>query len=167
MAASNAGGQTAFTQWMLTSPNGGAENPGQPVSAEPFFRDALDRQRSSYRRIPQAEYPDGYLGTIRSRRDDRMVGQVQNRLNQRSYQRGVHKGERIDPSDYIWPTKLAPQMGLTLEAQGRKFSPSGTMQEHLAAEGKMPVPRGAGGLIGVVDPSRAAQLRRMAPSWNP
>jgi hypothetical protein len=48
----------SFTQWMVNSPNGQAENAAVPAhGVEPFFRDALDRQRSSYKRIPEAEYP--------------------------------------------------------------------------------------------------------------
>jgi hypothetical protein len=154
-----------FTQWYTNSFAGSPESPN--ISAEPLFRDALDRQRSAHRRIPQAEYPDGYLGTVKSRRDDRMLKEVQGRANQRNYQRGVHKGERIDPGDYLWPQRLRPDRGLQLESQGRKFAPVGTLEEHLVAEGKMPVPRGAGGVIGMIDPKRAAQLRRLAPSWNP
>jgi hypothetical protein len=62
---------------------------------------------------------------------------------------------------------MSPDRGLQLEAMGKKFTPLGTMEEHLVAQGKMPVPRGAGGVVGLIDPKRAEQLRRMAPSWNP
>ena len=37
----------------------------------PVARSELDFLRLGVGRAPQAEYPDGYLGTIRSRRDDR------------------------------------------------------------------------------------------------
>ena len=75
-------------------------------------RSLLDEARMGTGRVPSAEYPDGYVGTIRSRRDDKgkpnsvseaVLNSIQSRVNQRSYQRGVHKGERIDPGDYVWP----------------------------------------------------------------
>ena len=40
---------------------------------------------------PGAAYPDGYLGTITDRQQDKLLGAVQSRLTDRSYQRGVHK----------------------------------------------------------------------------
>ncbi len=40
-------------------------------TALPSAISELDGQRLGIGRTPQAEYPDGYLGTIRSRRDDR------------------------------------------------------------------------------------------------
>src|SRR5437763_11635062 len=66
------------------------------------YRSGLDARRSAggADRVPSAEYPDGYLGTITARRDDRLLKNVQSRLTERSYQRGVHKGERVDPQDY-------------------------------------------------------------------
>jgi hypothetical protein len=161
----------SFSQWMMNTPYGAITGPQPQV--EPVFRDALDRMRSAYRRTPEAEYPDGYLGTIRSRRDDKTYEAVQNRLNQRSYQRGIHKGERIDPGDYVWPSSMSPMSGLQREAQaidGRymaRAAPIGTFNEKLVTEGKMPIPRGAGGVMTLIDPKRQEQLRRLAPSWNP
>lgn len=81
---------------------------GTPVTT----RSGLDALRMGVGRTPAAEYPDGYLGTIRSRRDDRgvptdtVLDSLKNRQNQRAYQRGVHKGERIDPAQYYWPEGL-------------------------------------------------------------
>lgn len=156
----------SFTPWMN---NGAYWAPtGASLQPEPIFRDSLDKMRSAYRRTPEAEYPDGYLGTIRTRREDKLGQAVAgNRRTQRNYQRGIHKGERIDPTDYLWPRSvISPDMGIRLEAQGKKFAPSGTTNEQLAARGKMPVPKGAGGVL-TVDPKRVAQLRSLAPSWNP
>lgn len=132
---------------------------------EPFFRDDMDFQRSMYRRVPQAEYPDGYLGTIRTRRDDRLLKDVQRRLNQRSYQRGVHKGERIDPGDYFWPPEFNPSSGLEAEAQGRRFAPVEALYPRAAVTERQMVPRGSQSLI-EVSPERQEQLRRLAPSWR-
>jgi hypothetical protein len=87
-----------------TSVGGG----GTPVAP----RSNLDYLRLGVGKTPSAEYPDGYLGTIRSRRDDRgiptdtVLDSLKNRQNQRAYQRGVHKGERIDPAQYFWPKDL-------------------------------------------------------------
>lgn len=83
--------------------------------------DRLDSLRIGVGRTPSAEYPDGYLGTIRSRRDDKgkpyavsdsVLDSLRSRQNQRGYQRGVHKGERIDLGDYVWPDGLEPDRRL-------------------------------------------------------
>ena len=67
----------------------------------PIARSEIDESRMGIGRQPSAEYPDGYLGTIRSRRDDRgrssstsdtVLDSMKNRVGQRSYQRGVHRG---------------------------------------------------------------------------
>jgi hypothetical protein len=80
-------------------------------------RSSMDFMRMGVGRAPQAEYPDGYLGTIRSRRDDKgkpyatadnVLDSLKARQNQRGYQRGVHKGERIDPGEYGWPKDFKP-----------------------------------------------------------
>lgn len=131
---------------------------------EPFFRDGLDFERSMYRRIPSAEYPDGYLGTIRTRRDDRVLGYVQGRVTERQYQRGVHKGERIDPQDYFWTSWLNPQSGLEREATGLRWAPVEAVARRVATERQM-IPRGSQSLI-EVSPERQAQLARLAPSWR-
>jgi hypothetical protein len=86
----------------------------------------MDFLRMGVGRAPQAEYPDGYLGTIRSRRDDRgkpyatsdtVLDSLKARQNQRGYQRGVHKGERIDPGEYMWPDGLKPDRRLKVAAK--------------------------------------------------
>ena len=84
-------------------------------------RSSMDFLRLGVGRAPQAEYPDGYLGTIRTRRDDKgkpysigdtVLDSLKNRQNQRAYQRGVHRGERIDPAQYMWPKNLEPDRGV-------------------------------------------------------
>jgi hypothetical protein len=90
-------------------------------------RSEMDESRMGVGRQPSAEYPDGYLGTIRSRRDDRgrssstsdtVLDSMKNRVGQRSYQRGVHRGERIDPSDYYYPEGFEPDRGLKRQMRG-------------------------------------------------
>jgi len=87
-------------------------------------RSEMDFLRIGVGRAPQAEYPDGYLGTIRSRRDDKgkpyavsdtVLDSLKNRQNQRAYQRGVHRGERIDPAQYLWPENLQPDRRLQVK----------------------------------------------------
>lgn len=90
---------------------------GTPVTG----RSDMDFLRMGVGRQPSAEYPDGYLGTIRSRRDDRgngtdtVLDSLKNRQNQRAYQRGVHKGERIDPGQYYWPQGLEAERRIMIK----------------------------------------------------
>ena len=86
-------------------------------------RDKNDALRIGVGKTPSAEYPDGYLGTIRSRRDDKgkpyaasdtVLDSLKARQTQRGYQRGVHKGERIDPGEYMWPENFKPDRRLKL-----------------------------------------------------
>jgi hypothetical protein len=138
----------------------------------PWWRDALDFNRSMWRTTPGASYPDGYLGTIRSRRDDRLLDSLKTRQNQRSYQRGVHKGERIDQADYFWPAAWQPDRGLAHEAVGVRQAPVDAIAERLPPAGATIYPRGAQSLATLthtprtVDPVRVQQLRRLAPSWR-
>ncbi|KJK56227.1 hypothetical protein [Saccharothrix sp. ST-888] len=93
-------------------------------------RDILDARRlMETGHVPSAAYPDGYLGTIGagSRREDRLLNSVANRATQRSYQRGVHKGERIDPADYYWTPEVNPAAALIAQAEGRKWTQKGSM----------------------------------------
>jgi len=104
-------GGNGFTGAYTTTGGGGTPIVG---------RSDMDFARMGVGRTPGAEYPDGYLGTIRSRRDDRgngtdtVLDSLKNRQNQRAYQRGVHKGERIDPGQYYWPGGLEPDRRLAL-----------------------------------------------------
>lgn len=172
-----------MSNWQYATPMGG--QPGQPtvfgggVQAL-HFRSPMDaRLAMQGQRIPQAEYPDGYLGTIQSRREDRLLNSLKNRLNQRSYQRGVHKGERVDPADYLWPPELDPMSGIARQAQVAvspvdgslnvpRAAPLMTVQEQMQVNGRA-IPRGAGALLTdgrQVNPYNPADLRRLGPSWK-
>jgi hypothetical protein len=167
-----------FTPWQYLPPYGmgapgNANTAGGGGGLGPFFRDALDAKRSMYNQTPEASWPDGYLGTINTRRGDRLLDSLKNRQNQRSYQRGVHKGERIDPADYMWPQELQPTDGIT--RQGMEAMPFDTMMlspryapkvEMLpsydpAYEVKQQVMWGADPGIG-----RTTQLKKLAPPWR-
>jgi hypothetical protein len=171
-----------MSEWQLLSPNG-APQPGAPVSGgggTPLagYRDILDARRSAATpRTPNAEYPDGYLGNINSRRSDRLLQAVQSRLTQRNYQRGVHKGERIDQSDYFWPKDFNPQTGLEYEARGLKWSANGSTpveqinhmgKNHLIPPEQMSQVAANYGVRDVqpVDSHRADQLRSLLPAWR-
>jgi len=94
----------------------------------PAVRSNLDFQRLGVGRVPSAEYPDGYLGTlITRRRDDRLLDSVKNNVNKKAYQRGVHKGERIEPSMYYWPLELQPTRGITRQMKSKVDTSKGVV----------------------------------------
>ena len=160
-----------------TSLGAGGFYGGMPAASRtsmPIARSELEATRLGDGKIPQAEYPDGYLSTIRSRRDDRLLDSTKNRINQRSYQRGVHKGERIDPSDYAYPMALRPDRGLRRQMRGSvvnnvRMTPRASLVEqfapppHLVDDGKVdqtarqPVEMNA---------RRIDQLKRLMPRWS-
>ena len=143
------------------------------------YRSALDAQRTAAK-TPSAEYPDGYLGTIKSRREDRLLKNLQSRLTQRSYQRGVHKGDKVDPGDYVWPTgNVNPMAGIEAQMRGEKWTQQGNPVEKLAHGGKVAAvsPQEMLALqqqYGVsdnsrtqtVNPQRRAQMADALPRWR-
>lgn len=114
------------------------------------YRSPLDAARAAQGQLPQAQYPDGYLGTIVDRREDRLLEHVQEKLTERSYQRGVHVGEKLSHSDYFWSDKsISPDMRLRAQAKAevidneggqlmivKRFAPTGNPVERLAHMGK-------------------------------
>lgn len=118
-------------------------------------------------KTPDAEFPAGYLGTIRSRREDRLLDAVKTKIGDRSYQRGVHKGIQIEAQDYFWPVELQPDRGIRLQAQGVRNAPIQTATEQiLYGRG---LPRGAENLVGPTPgeiSERAPQLARLLPGWR-
>lgn len=128
-------------------------------------RSELDGLRMGVGRTPQAEYPDGYLGNVKSRRGDRLLDSLKNRQNERAYQRGVHKGERIDPSDYFWPQALQPERGLVNIKRGVRTNPAMELAPtpHLVNGGKSEVPNN---VPGEINPVRSAQLRHLRSPWR-
>lgn len=105
----------SFTEWRVDQSSGGTAN--MYFGPAPVWRDELDYKRSGYNQTPEAQYPDGYLGSITNRRGDRLMDALKSRQNERSYQRGVHKGERIDPGDYFFSKSFSVMSGI--ERQGR------------------------------------------------
>jgi len=149
----------------------------------PVARSELDFLRIGVGRQPSAEYPDGYLGTIRTRRDDRgrpssvsdkVLKGVKSRVGQRAYQRGVHRGERIDQSDYYYPEGLEPDRGIQRQmkasyngsvylskrnSEDQKLVPA----PHLPNDGKANLRSTS---IGEINKIRSSQLKSLVPSWR-
>lgn len=111
------------------------------------YRSTLDAKRVANGQLPYAQYPDGYLGTLsQDRHQDKLLDAVQSRLTERSYQRGVHKGEKIDRSDYFWPDGFDPMRRIKAESrftqqtpytmEVKRFAPRGNPVERLAHLGK-------------------------------
>lgn len=144
-------------------------------------RSDMDYLRMGVGREPSAEYPDGYLGTIRTRRDDRgrpnsvseqVLHGLKVRQTQRGYQRGVHRGERIDPGDYYYPNGFQSDRGIVRQLAAAKkgvpaprFVPSFALAPapHLVNDGKANT-RSSSPLE--VNNVRKSQLRGLSPQWN-
>lgn len=153
------------------------------------YHDDLDARRSMA--TNDAQYPDGYLGSMSwDRRQDKLLEALGNQLNKRPYQRGVHKGSKIDNQDYFWPTDFQPDMRLKAEARYTQETPytmdvkrrgyRGTPIERLAHQGKL---TGAAGApqqqqearyygvnaaknpVVLTDPDAKARLFKMLPSY--
>jgi hypothetical protein len=150
----------------------------QSGAGTPIARDEMDATRIGVGRVPSAEYPDGYLGTIRSRRDDRLLDSIKNRVNQKAYQRGVHKGERIEPSMYYWPSEMTNQSGIMRQMKGVVDTSNGvtlyrvprsapqtqlTPAPHLVNDGKSNLVADEPGQI---DARRQAMLAYLKPVWR-
>lgn len=157
----------------------GAQGGGQALT----FRDPLDAARSGMAGyVPSAAYPDGYLGTIQSRREDRLLDSLKGQINKRSYSRGVHKGEQVDAADYFWPAELQPDRGMRQQAMAvpqpdrtwasPRQTPLGTVQEQMIVSGATELPTTPRGKVRPgpdqysTSPNRAAALRSMAPTWR-
>lgn len=142
------------------------------------FRNILDARRAmpEYAKTPGAQYPDGYLGSIVDRRSDKMMQAVRN--NVRSYTRGVHKGSRIERQDYFWTKDFNMETGLQFQAQGKKWTASGSPTERLVysdgfmsqaeeaqlrEELNLPVdPQ----MRGSLDPNVKTAMRKNLPGWR-
>lgn len=159
---------SAFSNWNSPSdPPGAGSLP--LLGPAPIFRNAKDAKLAAFGASPDAQYPDGYLGTITNRRQDKVQDAV-TRNNQRQYSRGVHKGERIDPGDYVWPKSFNLFTALELEAKGKKFAPPGAAPTHLTNDGKegpRGVPRGLSRPSKpTIDKARQKSLKALAPAWR-
>jgi hypothetical protein len=159
----------AFNNWGSSlDPN---QNISQPLlGPSPVFRNAKDAQLAAWGSSPDVQYPDGYLGTMSSnRRQDKLTKHLM-RSNSRPYSRGVHKGERINAGDYIWPDEFNLYTGVQLQSQGMKFAPPGAEPVRLTNDGKVG-PRGIPRDLvhpdqPQIDLQRKSMLRTLAPPWR-
>jgi len=174
----------SFTQWQQSNDYPAGDGPFSVASVagpQPMFHDKMDAIRSMWKRTPDAEYPDGYLGTINTKRQGRMRGELPGRQTNKPYTRGVHKGERLNQDDYFWPQEMLPTSGLEYEAAGMRYVPPGCLmdigvipqtrpnptQPYLARVGARGTPARTGTVEwGQYDADRAATLKRLAPPWS-
>jgi hypothetical protein len=169
---------SASQNWQSLGGGGFNGYNNQGGAGTPVARDTMDSLRIGVGRVPSAEYPDGYLGTIRSRRDDRLLDSIKNRVNQKAYQRGVHKGERIEPSMYYWPEQVHPMMGIERQMKARQVNINGavvyqsernapqtslTPAPHLVNDGKANTQANQPGTI---DERRKAMMAYLKPAWS-
>lgn len=137
----------------------------------------------------ESAWPDGYLGTITDRHQDKLMQAVQKRLQERSYQRGVHVGSRVGQDSYYWGNDFNPQSRLLVQSQAVRNGntldvvrnrPSGDPIEYLAHMGKWDatnpdqqnaaarkygVDPGASPVV-LQDPTRRARMARQLPTWS-
>lgn len=130
---------------------------------EPWFRDRLDGLRSA--RIPTAMYPDGYLGTTRNRREDRLRVNGGARQNVRNYQRGIHVGARVEPQQYLWTESVYPEAGIEAQMRGEKWSVTPVDDATFLTNDGKPMPRG-GMSLRHYDEYLKSQYARLAPNWR-
>jgi hypothetical protein len=173
-------GQQSFNNWYTQNEYPGGTAPfrvAETFGPAPRGHDYLDNLRMYWRRTPEATYPDGYLGTVPSRRGDRLMDGLKARTTNRPYTRGVHKGERIDTRDYRWPDEFNLFSGLEMQALGMRWTPPG-MGEFLPDEryptdrrvGPRSVPIGSRyantGVGTPANPDRIPTLMGQAPPWS-
>lgn len=185
------------TNWYV--PNEGTNMPGSHTygggggnAGVVQYRSPLDQARAGDGQVPYAQYPDGYLGSLsQDRRQDKLMDAVQSQLNKKSYQRGVHKGEKIERDDYFWPQDFDPMRRIKAESRFtnvvnngytmdvKRFAPTGNPVERLAHLGKLgglksPEDENVYKSYGVSmaknpvvpqDPDRAARLQKMLPQY--
>ena len=160
----------SFSNWQQQGqyPGGDAPfNPSMLNGPEPFFRDQLDYLRSGWRRTPEAQYPDGYLGTIRSRRDDRLLDGLKQRQQQGPKVRGIHKGDQMDARDYYWQPEFGPESGLINQSMAMETL-DGYMHQRYVSPGLVNDPMAPE----FMSPRKASILARqgggqgMTPPWS-
>lgn len=172
----------SFNNWQTRDYPGGSApfRVAETFGPAPHGHDYLDNLRMFWRRTPEATFPDGYLGTINTRRGDRLMNNLKARQQNRPNTRGIHKGERIDTKDYAWPAEFNEWSGLEAEAAGVKFVSPGLTDllpgerypTDRAGVGPRSVPIGnryvwtGGGPVPPRNPDRIPTLQSQAPPWS-
>lgn len=173
------------SNWWVNTPDNPGILPGSNygnggTTGAVQYRGPLDAARAAKGQLSQAEFPDGYLGNIIDRRQGKLED-LQTRLTDRSYQRGVHKGSKIDPDEYYWPTEVGlmsgvqrqaryqdvpyfDENGVTFTQNTARFTPHGDPVEVLAHLGKTSGLATPGQVAEKMEESRQAGVN---PAMNP
>lgn len=125
-------------------------------------RSALDMRRMMQGGFtPDAQYPDGYLGTATGRHQDKLLQSYgTNGRYDRPYDRGVHKGDTVDRGDYEWPSWLSPMSGIARQARTtERFVPRGRPADTPSIPGSNASPHNSG-------PPKPSDLAKFAPTWR-
>lgn len=174
--AGNTGQNFWVSSFPATMPGGTVYGGGGGYGTDSLTaRDPLDAKRIAAGFAPGASYPDGYLSTSRTDRQEGKLAIDANRLGPGSYQRGVHKGDKVGNDAYFWDDNMNPDMGLQRQArsvpvnqegatvlQSQRFAPTGDVPTHLVAGGRLQNP----GAPESIDPVRAARMKPMLPPWS-
>lgn len=176
-----AGGPQNFSpsqNWQALGGNGLNGYNNQGGAGTPIARDTMDQLRIGVGQVPSAQFPDGFLGEIKSRRGDRLLNSIKQRTNQPSYSRGVHKGERMNPGAYFWPEKLGPEAGINRQMKSKLTNINGVMTyvspswapqmqltpaPHLVNDGKSNT---IANQPGQIDARRKAAMATLRPAWS-
>jgi len=105
-----------------------------------------------------------------------MLDSLKQRTGQRYYQRGVPRGERVDPGDYYYPSSLQPDRGIKRQMRGkrdgnvirtRKNVEDVTLvpAPHLPNDGKAG-PTAKSTSPGIINNQRVDQFARVRPNWK-
>ncbi len=165
-----AGNRQTFSDWQGGYDPQADKNSMALLGPTPTFRSVKDRQLVAFGASPDTQYPDGYLGGMdANRRQDKLMKAVQ-RTQTRPYSRGIHKGERINPGDYVWPKEFNLMSGLENQLTGMRFASQGAEPVQLTNDGKAG-PRGIPRGIDrpdqeFVDLQRRSMLKTLLPSWR-
>lgn len=132
----------------IADPRQALVTPGLVPINPASYRDERDA-RMQGAAAPLTEFPDENLGAVRS--------------NIRSYTRGIHMGERLNPSMYLWPEEFGPDTGIKMEKKGLQWTAADEAVPSGIAPGPNSIP-GEG--INEIDPSRQPFLTGLLPTWR-
>lgn len=123
-------------------------------------RSALDMRRMMQSgRVPDAQYPDGYLGSSTGRHQDKLLQSYgASARYDGPHDRGVHKGERLDRSDYFWPPWMDLTAGIRNQATGKRWALHGRPADVPSMPGSNATPH--------PQPAAASDLTNFAPTWR-
>lgn len=124
-------------------------------------RNALDMRRMMQSgKVPDAQYPDGYLGSFTGRHQDKLLQAYgASARYDRPYDRGVHKGDRLDRDAYTWPAWMGMKADMQRQARGERWAPHGRPADVPSIPGSNAATPGAA-------PPSAADMARYAPTWR-